>query len=262
MSEVGTAIEVGERLAIARNEMGLSQVVLAERVGITRERLAGYEKGRGRFRCGIAFALCRNLLLSERWLATGGGAKNQFRDVESYFPSDSLRESFLECYEPVIKKIYEDELDGVDSLVALIRYNDVHPAAYRQLCFIEASEHARVATDEYSECSFWMDLMEQAFNLGKKYSTSPRLRLVELDKTITILKDGNIVPFSYEKFFDDLALLGLDWIEIEIIARSVADHGKQIPVEELKGIVYSELLELTRDVNWADLYKKIYLWDK
>lgn len=59
------------RIKEARIRLGLSQEAAAERIGVLASQLSNLEKGRAPVRCDLALRLCRQLIISEEWLATG-----------------------------------------------------------------------------------------------------------------------------------------------------------------------------------------------
>lgn len=65
--EKGVCLRVKE----ARNLAGVSQEQLASLVGIPRDRLSTYEKGRSPIKFDLGLRICRELIVSEEWLATG-----------------------------------------------------------------------------------------------------------------------------------------------------------------------------------------------
>lgn len=65
--EKGICLRVKE----ARNLAGVSQEELASLIGIPRDRLSTYEKGRSPIKFDLGLRICRQLIVSEEWLATG-----------------------------------------------------------------------------------------------------------------------------------------------------------------------------------------------
>jgi transcriptional regulator with XRE-family HTH domain len=63
------------RVREARNVAGVSQELLAVHLGIPRDRLATYEKGRAPIKFDMGLRICRDLIISEEWLATGRFAR-------------------------------------------------------------------------------------------------------------------------------------------------------------------------------------------
>jgi len=61
----------------------MTQQEFASEVEIKRARLASYEECRAPVRFDIALAICRQFLISEKWLATGKGDIRTFLDLES-----------------------------------------------------------------------------------------------------------------------------------------------------------------------------------
>jgi transcriptional regulator with XRE-family HTH domain len=64
-------IEICQRLKSAREVAGKTQAELAAALGIPKDRLSNYEKFRAPLRCELALRICRQLIVSEEWLATG-----------------------------------------------------------------------------------------------------------------------------------------------------------------------------------------------
>ncbi|MDL5055346.1 helix-turn-helix domain-containing protein [Oscillatoria laete-virens NRMC-F 0139] len=64
-------IAVCKRLKVMRDKLGLTQEEVARRVGIERGTLANYEYERTPLRCDVGLKICRQLIVSEEWLATG-----------------------------------------------------------------------------------------------------------------------------------------------------------------------------------------------
>lgn len=264
MNELRTPSEVGECIASERRELGLSQAELAARVGITRERLAGYEKGRGCLRCGIAFDICRNLVISEEWLATGKDDKNGYLDIAARFPKKFLNKSFLDLYQSHIAPICDGIL-YLDGFMSLFRYGDLHPDTWRIACFKEIKKLADNIKDQKSRSYYWREVAAQAGGVWMKYREPPEERLSELDKQMSVAKNGQEVDFSYRKLFADLSLIGLDWDDIESIANSlkptrtmdVQSIKERISIEQIKeGVLhYLDMCDLS---NAEELYRKIH----
>jgi transcriptional regulator with XRE-family HTH domain len=63
--------EVCLRLKELRERLGFSQEAVSRIVGIKRSRWLNYERLRSPLRCDIALRICRELIVSEEWLATG-----------------------------------------------------------------------------------------------------------------------------------------------------------------------------------------------
>jgi len=63
--------QICRRLRQVRERLGLTQEKVAAQVGITRERLLIYEYARAPLRFDLALRFCRQLVISEEWLATG-----------------------------------------------------------------------------------------------------------------------------------------------------------------------------------------------
>jgi transcriptional regulator with XRE-family HTH domain len=59
------------RVKEARNVAGVSQEQLSAEIGIPRDRLSTYEKCRAPIKADLGLRICRQLIVSEEWLATG-----------------------------------------------------------------------------------------------------------------------------------------------------------------------------------------------
>src|ERR1700709_2767333 len=65
--EIAVCLRVKEAREIAQ----VTQEKLAELIGIPRDRLSTYEKCRAPIKFDLALRICRQLIISEEWLATG-----------------------------------------------------------------------------------------------------------------------------------------------------------------------------------------------
>ena len=63
--------QICRRLAEARQKLGIDQAEAARRIGIPKSTLASYELCIVSLKAAIALRICRKLILSEEWLATG-----------------------------------------------------------------------------------------------------------------------------------------------------------------------------------------------
>jgi DNA-binding XRE family transcriptional regulator len=63
--------EICERVRKIREKLGLTQDDCAQKIGIKRATLVNYESGRTPLQFDIALRICRQLIISEEWLATG-----------------------------------------------------------------------------------------------------------------------------------------------------------------------------------------------
>ncbi|MGB3734611.1 MAG: helix-turn-helix domain-containing protein [Ilumatobacter sp.] len=66
---------IGARIASARSAAGLSEMVLAERLGVTTETLAGWESGERPPRANHLTKLCGILGVAFSWLLVGSGGE-------------------------------------------------------------------------------------------------------------------------------------------------------------------------------------------
>ena len=60
--------EIGERLEHIRNVLGMSQKVVADQLGVTRQTLSNYESGRNSMSAGIVRAVCEIYGIPSSWL--------------------------------------------------------------------------------------------------------------------------------------------------------------------------------------------------
>jgi transcriptional regulator with XRE-family HTH domain len=64
-------VEICSRIRAAREIAGVTQDQLANFLGIPRDRLSTYEKHRSPIKFDLGLRICRQLIISEEWLATG-----------------------------------------------------------------------------------------------------------------------------------------------------------------------------------------------
>lgn len=64
---------MNERILKVREICGLNQEAFAERLGITKSAISGYETGRREPTMQIIKAICREFNINESWLQTGNG---------------------------------------------------------------------------------------------------------------------------------------------------------------------------------------------
>ena len=100
---------VGERLKEMRTRLNFTQEEAAQQVGITKKRLASYEEGRVAIRYDLALRICRQFIISEKWLATGKDDWRALMDlahepIASRIPIDL---PFGEAYEKHLDAQYE-----------------------------------------------------------------------------------------------------------------------------------------------------------
>ena len=75
---------INERILKIRKECGLSQDAFAERIGVTKSAISGYEIGRREPTLQIIKSICREFGVEENWLQTGEG------EMMRAEPEDSL----------------------------------------------------------------------------------------------------------------------------------------------------------------------------
>jgi transcriptional regulator with XRE-family HTH domain len=83
-------IQVLERLREAREKLGLSQPAFAGQLDITRSKLANFENFKTPLPCDLAFKVCLQFIIGERWLATGEGGMRQFMALSHHVSDPSL----------------------------------------------------------------------------------------------------------------------------------------------------------------------------
>jgi transcriptional regulator with XRE-family HTH domain len=148
-------VQIGRRLAQAREIRLISQTALAISAGIGRERLVKYEAGLVPLPFWPGYYLCEKLRINEGWLATGRGPREPFIRV----PSDAIgalfdkiprRASFSQIYRTMIKPVIEaktflelafDDLKGppsdpsfeeMFSMIFLTKLRQISPSVRRQ----------------------------------------------------------------------------------------------------------------------------------
>jgi transcriptional regulator with XRE-family HTH domain len=148
-------IEIGRRLAQARETKLVSQTALAISAGIGRERLVKYESGLVPLPFWPGYQLCSILGINQGWLATGRGPMAPFIRMPSSI-HDELWETirrralFSEIYRKKLKPMIDartfielaaEDLkgpasdpvnEGIFSMICLIKFRQVTPAFRRQ----------------------------------------------------------------------------------------------------------------------------------
>ena len=100
-------LQICRRLRQVRELLRLAQEEFAAEVGINRQRLASYEEGRAALRFDLALRICRQFIISEKWLATGKGDMRLVMDLTGeglHVPADS---SFGKAYDGYLAQRYE-----------------------------------------------------------------------------------------------------------------------------------------------------------
>ena len=266
--KLSTHSEIGSRIAQERKALGLTQEILAERIGITKSRLASYEDARGCLRCGIALDICHNLMVSERWLATGKGNKSLYRDVRRSVPEDLLHKPFLEIYLSHIETIYHKMEQNSEGNPPFIWNADDHPETIKLAFFKRASFLSQSIDDKWDYVRYWAHLDEAAEIFSGRFTAPQEERLTSLNDELAVRKNGDVVPFSYKRFFRDLKPLGLLAMYTEEIAENIREQfikdENPIPIEKLREFIHSELLRIDAELktNFGELYRMIYIWEK
>lgn len=84
------------RLAVVRNDLRLSQGEAARKIGIPKSTLSNYELCVVPLRAELALRICRKLILSEEWLATGSfKLTEQAGKTKKVAPSDDLKPFYI-----------------------------------------------------------------------------------------------------------------------------------------------------------------------
>lgn len=101
--------QVCRRLREARERLRLSQAEFAEQVGINRPRLASYEEERAPLRFDLGLRICRQFILSEKWLATGKGDTRLLMDLTADHSTNKIPPdtSFGKAFDEVLGERYE-----------------------------------------------------------------------------------------------------------------------------------------------------------
>ena len=94
----------------ARESLQLSRDAVANDTGIGAQRLASYEYGRAPVRCDVALRICSELIINEKWLATGQGPMRPCLDLanEKIVVKIKLGELFSRAYSEILSPIYEE----------------------------------------------------------------------------------------------------------------------------------------------------------
>ncbi|MGM9402208.1 helix-turn-helix domain-containing protein [Aliiroseovarius sp. KMU-71] len=122
--------EIGARLAICRNEIGVSQAAMAEAIGVSHRAYHSYEKGKrgvpvealvkmqGRYEIDVAW-----VLLGTKSIRTGhdfDALKRISASLDKYLSEEGI-EIKSEKFGAIVARWYQSHLEGRD-----IREDDVH----------------------------------------------------------------------------------------------------------------------------------------
>jgi len=200
------------RIREARDLAEVTQEKLAELIGVPRDRLSTYEKCRAPLRFETGLRVCRQLIISEEWLATGAtaiidnAARDQFRLGPKSDLSD-LRKLFKrQCYdlqsEPTSLGIPPDTLFSVaydrylaKSYAQLAKKHFYFPRIVLRDELCEPQLASRVIRTVFDRCLFLLD------HLARKQSVDSWL--VQRNFTRAIF---GLTHKCYREFID----LGLD----------------------------------------------------
>lgn len=105
--------QICARLRVIRETVGLTQQELADQLGLTRQRLASYEEQRVAIRFDVGIKLCRHLIVSEHWLATGSGEQRQHLGlgIEMVPRSVSMNALYSEVFDGHLAPFYQRRLE-------------------------------------------------------------------------------------------------------------------------------------------------------
>ncbi len=120
--------EICSRLKEIREELHLGQKEFGQQVGMTRERIASYEAARAPLRYDLALKICRQFIISEKWLAIGKGDKRSCMDLTTENPSDLVRIDmpFGAAYDAYFGALYEKYCRENKGLLRLSIHENEH----------------------------------------------------------------------------------------------------------------------------------------
>ena len=138
--------EINGRLHEARKLVGLSQLRVAEELGVQRCTPQNWELNRTPVRCDMALRFCRQLIISEQWLATGAGWPRHCMDLLTEPLARPLAQRpFGKAYDEILGARYRElsaanpsprilfnETDGEQAVVRLL--TAVNERHLTQLC--------------------------------------------------------------------------------------------------------------------------------
>lgn len=90
VNRVENAVNLNERLKELRATLGISQVALARRVGVTRAAISRLESGSNGFTNQMIKSICREFGVNKEWFITGNG------DMFVFSGSEDIKESLIE----------------------------------------------------------------------------------------------------------------------------------------------------------------------
>lgn len=90
VNRVENAVNLNERLKELRAALGISQVALARRVGVTRAAISRLESGSNGFTNQMIKSICREFSVNKEWFITGNG------DMFVFSGSEDIKESLIE----------------------------------------------------------------------------------------------------------------------------------------------------------------------
>ncbi|WP_092815466.1 helix-turn-helix domain-containing protein [Roseivivax marinus] len=94
---------IGARLAIARNEIGLSQAAMAEAIGVSHRAYHSYEKGKRGMPVEALVALSHQFDADVAWLLHGTKSVRSARDVEALKEFEVSLDRYLDEHKIKIK---------------------------------------------------------------------------------------------------------------------------------------------------------------
>jgi transcriptional regulator with XRE-family HTH domain len=127
--------QVCERLKEAREHLRFTQAEFASEAGIKRQRLASYEEGRAPLRFDLALRICRQFIISEKWLATGEGGARLLMDLTGEnatfrIPADM---AFGAAYDKFLSTRYDAICREQGEIVRILPKTDDSPAFWKNL---------------------------------------------------------------------------------------------------------------------------------
>lgn len=101
------------RLASIRTKLGFTQADFCWQVGIQRAVYSNYESFRTPLPCDIALRFCHQFLISEKWLATGGGLPRPCAGLyfDKVFLSADFRGVFADVFNDSMGKRFDEIME-------------------------------------------------------------------------------------------------------------------------------------------------------
>lgn len=118
-----------ERLRKLRKTLYLTQQEFADRIGSTRDNIAGYETGRRNPSVAVISLICTKFNVNEEWLRTGNGEMfiELTRDEQiERFVGDTLKsedDSFKKKFISMLAALDESDWEVLQKMVELLQQN-------------------------------------------------------------------------------------------------------------------------------------------